>query len=158
MNEQPMMRALEVRRDNPRARRLVEHPVPDLGAGAAVLRVDQVGLSANNVTYAVAGEMLRYWSFFPTEPRWGRLPVWGFATVERSRADGVSEGQRYFGYLPLASHLVVEPDDARPSGFVDAAAHVSTFRLPTTPTGPWRATHCTGPTPRTPRPCCCRST
>jgi hypothetical protein len=43
--------------------------------------------------------------------------------VERSRADGVAEGQRYSGYLPLASHLVVEPDHARPSGFVDAVAH-----------------------------------
>lgn len=123
MTDEMTVRALEVRRDDPRVRRLVEQPLPALDAGSVALRVDKVGLSANNVTYAVTGEALRYWSFFPTLPGWGRLPVWGFATVERSRADGVAEGQRYFGYLPLASHLVVEPDDARPSGFVDAAAH-----------------------------------
>jgi hypothetical protein len=123
MSDEPMMRALELRRDDPRVRRLVEQPMPDLDAGAAMLRVDRVGLSANNVTYAVTGETLRYWSFFPTDQGWGRLPVWGFATVERSRSDGVPEGQRYFGYLPLASHVVVEPSEARASGFVDAVAH-----------------------------------
>jgi hypothetical protein len=33
------------------------------------LRVDRVGLSANKVTYAVLGQPVRYWRFFPPEPR-----------------------------------------------------------------------------------------
>lgn len=37
--------------------------------GEVRLRVDRVGLSANNVTYAVLGQPMRYWQFFPREPR-----------------------------------------------------------------------------------------
>ena len=42
---------------------------PDLSDGEARLRVDRVGLSANNVTYAVLGQPVRYWQFFPPELR-----------------------------------------------------------------------------------------
>ena len=48
---------------------LVYAPMPDLSDGEVRLRVDRVGLSANNVTYAVLGQLLRYWQFFPPEPR-----------------------------------------------------------------------------------------
>ena len=47
---------------------LVYAPMPDLSDGEVRLRVDRVGLSANNVTYAILG-LLRYWQFFPPEPR-----------------------------------------------------------------------------------------
>ena len=48
---------------------LVYAPMPDLSDGEVRLRVDRVGLSANNVTHAVLGQPLRYWQFFPPEPR-----------------------------------------------------------------------------------------
>ena len=48
---------------------LVYAPMPDLSDGEVRLRVDRVGLSANNVTYAVLGQPVRYWQFFPPEPR-----------------------------------------------------------------------------------------
>jgi hypothetical protein len=40
--------------------RRLSTPVPDLAPGEALLRVEKVGLTANNVTYAVLGEALRY--------------------------------------------------------------------------------------------------
>ncbi|MEU4420846.1 DUF2855 family protein [Actinoplanes sp. NPDC024001] len=103
-----------------------ETPVP--GDGEALLRVDRVGLTANNVTYAVLGDALRYWRFFPGEPRglgpeWGLPPVWGFAVVERSAVAGVQVGQRVYGYYPPASHLMVRPERVDATGFRDAAAH-----------------------------------
>jgi hypothetical protein len=69
------------------------------------------------------GEAMSYWDFFPAEDGWGRVPMWGFAEVERSEADGVAAGTRVYGYLPPSSHLVVTPVDADGSGFVDGSPH-----------------------------------
>ncbi|QXC62470.1 DUF2855 family protein [Aquihabitans sp. G128] len=95
--------------------------------GQVLLRVDRVGMSANNVTYAVFGEAMRYWDFFPAADVDGRVqgcvPLWGFATVERSTVDDVAEGTRLYGYLPTSSHLLVQPAKVDEHGFRDASAH-----------------------------------
>jgi Protein of unknown function (DUF2855) len=82
-----------------------------------------VGVTANNVTYAVLGTAFRYWDFFPTEPGWGLVPLWGFADVVASSADGLEVGARVYGYLPPASHLLVRPDRIDARGFRDASPH-----------------------------------
>jgi NADPH:quinone reductase-like Zn-dependent oxidoreductase len=115
--------AFEVRRDDLRQTRLVDAAAPDPADGEAVLRVRSVGLTANNVTYAVFGEAMSYWDFFPAEQGWGRVPMWGFAEVERSNAEGVEPGTRVYGYLPPASELLVTPASASKTGFVDASPH-----------------------------------
>jgi hypothetical protein len=69
------------------------------------------------------GDVMSYWDFFPAEEGWGRVPMWGFAEVERSEVEGVSPGTRLYGYLPPSSHLVVTPADAGERGFVDASPH-----------------------------------
>jgi Protein of unknown function (DUF2855) len=112
-----------VKRDDLRQSRVEESRTPEIEPGQALLRVDTFGLTANNVTYAVMGEAMSYWNFFPAGDGWGRVPMWGFAEVERTEADGVKAGTRLFGYLPPSSHLVVTPADASPSGFVDASPH-----------------------------------
>src|SRR5262245_36108513 len=98
---------LAMARDDLARTTLVESPAPDLAAGEVLLRVDRVGLTANNVTYAVLGETLRYWQFFPPAPRGlgpesGVVPVWGFADVAASTLPEVGVGQRVYGYLPAA--------------------------------------------------------
>jgi hypothetical protein len=85
--------------------------------------VDSFGLTTNNITYAVMGDEMNYWSFFPAEDPWARMPVWGFADVVATQAEGVPEGTRVFGYLPPASHLVVQPDRSDPADFVDSSPH-----------------------------------
>jgi hypothetical protein len=112
-----------VKRDDLRECRIAESGVAELGPGQALLRVDSFGLTANNITYAVFGEAMSYWSFFPADDGWGRVPMWGFAEVEQSEAEGVEPGARLYGYLPPSSHLVVVPADADEHGFVDAAPH-----------------------------------
>ncbi len=97
-----------VKRDELRECRIAEAAAPELEAGQALLRVDTFGMTANNVTYAVFGEAMSYWDFFPAEDGWGRVPIWGFAEVERSEAEGVEPGTRLYGYLPPSSHLVVD--------------------------------------------------
>src|SRR5688572_15112863 len=114
---------LEVRRDDLRTVRWTDEPPEDVDDGQARLRVDRFALTANNVTYAVFGDAMSYWQFFPAEDGWGRVPVWGFADVETSHADALDVGARVYGYFPMATHLVVTPERVTDSGFVDAAPH-----------------------------------
>lgn len=118
--------AFEVKRDDLRDTRLVGGGI-DLGAetaaGRAVVAVDRFALTANNITYAAFGEQMAYWRFFPASDGYGRIPVWGFADVVASGAEGLAEGERLFGYWPMATHCVVEPARLSPRRFVDASAH-----------------------------------
>lgn len=106
---------------------LVEVDTPEPADGQVVLEVDRVGMTANNVTYAVFGDTMRYWEFFPAEPvngvAQGRVPLWGFADVVRSAVAEVDEGTRVYGYLPTSSHLIVEPGKVDERGFRDVSAH-----------------------------------
>ncbi len=96
---------------------------PEPGPGQALLRVERFGLTANNITYAAFGEAMSYWRFFPAEDGWGRMPVWGFASVIAGAVEGLPEGTRVYGYLPPSSVLLVEPSRVGPYGFIDASAH-----------------------------------
>ncbi|MDX8054934.1 DUF2855 family protein [Lentzea sp. BCCO 10_0798] len=88
-----------------------------------LLRVSRVGLTANNVTYGVIGDKIGYWNFFPAGgPGQGVIPLWGFADVVDSTMDALPAGTRVYGYLPMASHLVVRAR-LTSAGFVDTADH-----------------------------------
>lgn len=112
-----------VKRDDLRECRIAEAAVFEPAEGQALLGVRTFGLTANNITYAVMGEAMSYWDFFPADGGWGRVPMWGFAEVERSEAAGVAEGARVYGYLPPSTHLLVTPAGADERGFVDASPH-----------------------------------
>ena len=112
-----------VKRDDLRQCRFVDAPSPQLEPGQALLEVDSFALTSNNVTYAVMGDAMSYWSLFPALDGWGRVPVWGFADVAASTHDALAEGTRVYGYLPPSTHLVVTPDPADERGFVDSAPH-----------------------------------
>lgn len=112
-----------VKRDDLRSCRVAESEPIEVGPGQALLRVDSFGLTANNVTYGLMGEAMSYWDFFPAADGWGRMPVWGFAEVERSEADGVAAGTRVYGYLPPSSQLLVTPASVDDAGFVDGSPH-----------------------------------
>ena len=93
------LRTLEVRRDAWGETRLHERPRPTLGEGDVRIGVDFFALTANNITYAAAGDMLDYWGFFPTDEGWGRIPVMGYGDVLESAHPGVEVGTRVFGCL-----------------------------------------------------------
>jgi hypothetical protein len=128
MSEPPGAAALDfqVRRDDLRVCRFATAPGADavpLAPGEALLRVEAFAFTANNITYAAFGEAMSYWHFFPAPEGWGRIPVWGFAVVERSAHDGLAAGERLYGYLPMSTHLVVRPERVDAGGFSDGAAH-----------------------------------
>jgi len=101
----------------------------DPPAGGVLFRVDRFALTANNITYAVAGDMLDYWGFFPADEGWGRIPVMGFADVLASSHPAVAVGERVFGFFPMSRHLLIEAEREGESVIIDASPHRSAHAL-----------------------------
>ena len=124
---------------------LVDAAPVDPSDGQVVLQVDRVGMTANNVTYAVFGDAMKYWDFFPAGERdgvaYGRVPLWGFAVVERSTVAGVEEGD------PL---LRVPAHEQPPGGRADRCRTEGVPRRePAPPAPPARRTTGSPPRPAT---------
>ncbi|WP_299074028.1 DUF2855 family protein [uncultured Paraglaciecola sp.] len=90
-----------------------------LKSDEVLLESDAFGFSANNITYAVFGDKMGYWGFFPADDTWGIVPMWGFATVRESKHPEVKVGEKVYGYLPMASHLVITAGKTSPTHFFD---------------------------------------
>jgi NADPH:quinone reductase-like Zn-dependent oxidoreductase len=113
-----------VRRDDWRQCRVTSAALPaTLQTGQVLFRVDRFALTANNISYALTGDMLGYWTFFPAEAPWGRLPVMGFADVVRSQHPGFAVGERVFGFFPMSTHLVIDAAEAGAGPLIDGAPH-----------------------------------
>ncbi len=123
MADRPAGLDFEVDKHERQKHRFVDSPVPDLASGQVLFRVDRFALTANNITYAVAGDMLGYWRFFPAEEGWGRVPAMGFADVIESTHPDVAVGTRCFGWYPMSRYLVIQPGKISASQIVDAAPH-----------------------------------
>jgi len=95
---------------------------PELKDGDVALDLGAFAFTANNITYAVAGDMLDYWGFFPAEAPWGRIPVMGYGRVVESRNADVAVGGRYFGFYPMTDRHVVNAEVSS-SGFRDIAPY-----------------------------------
>jgi hypothetical protein len=117
------MREFLISKKDLRETRIVESAPSALADGAVRLKLELFALTANNITYAMMGEgVLGYWDFFPGPEDWGRPPVWGFARVIESKAPGVAEGARFYGYYPISESFDARAI-AKPAGFIDAAPH-----------------------------------
>ncbi|WP_297823898.1 DUF2855 family protein [uncultured Paraglaciecola sp.] len=90
-----------------------------LGTDEVLLKTDSFGFSANNVTYSIFGDKMGYWGFFPANETWGIVPMWGFATVLESNHAEVNVGEKVYGYLPMASHLVITAGKTSSTHFFD---------------------------------------
>jgi Protein of unknown function (DUF2855) len=90
--------------------------------GQALLRVLRFGCTSNSVTYALLGDRLGFTRFFPASVGWARVPAWGIAEVVATRTDTVREGERFFGFCPMAAEMLLTPRPA-PFGVVDVADH-----------------------------------
>jgi hypothetical protein len=106
--------------------KVIETQLPDaatLPDEALLVKVTRFAFTANNITYAVLGDHLKYWSLFPAADGFGNVPVWGFGEVIASKHPNVPTGEILFGYLPMATHLVIEAADVSKRGLRDGAAH-----------------------------------
>jgi hypothetical protein len=106
--------------------KVIETSLPDAAAlpdDALLVKVTRFAFTANNITYAVLGDRLKYWQLFPAPEGFGNVPVWGFGKVIISKHPGIAEDEILFGYFPMATHLVIEAADVTKRGLRDAAAH-----------------------------------
>ena len=123
----------QVRKDNFAEHRLVDSASAakdeSLAAGTVRVKVERFAFTANNITYAVAGDRIGYWQFFPPTgldaDGWGIIPVWGFAEVAASTIDDIPVGERLFGYFPTATIHDMTPTHITRQGFVEGAYHRS---------------------------------
>ena len=125
MNAATTVRTLEVERTNLRSTRVATEDL-SLDDGDVLMAVDEFAITSNNVTYGVAGDMLGYWNFFPPkdgDEQWGRLPAFGHGMVEASAHEGVQAGDKFYGYWPMASHVILSPGGATDAGFSDTSEH-----------------------------------
>lgn len=113
---------LEVRREAISQTRLAREPLPDLDDGQVRVAIERFALTANNVTYAVAGDMLGYWDFYPTDLPWGRVPAMGWARVVESAHPDAPVGSRYYGWFPMA-RFVTTTVAATEQGLRDDGPH-----------------------------------
>lgn len=125
---------LHVRKNDLATTCVVTLPDAPLQDGQIRVRVEHFAYTSNNITYAAFGDAMHYWDFFPVAPdahddgaaaAWGCIPVWGFGQVVESRHAEVTVGQRLYGYWPMASHAVLQPERVSPRGLVDGAPHRS---------------------------------
>lgn len=116
-----------VRKNHLGTTRLHEVLRAELEQGELRLAVEKFALTANNITYAAFGEAMNYWGFYPAEPGWGRIPVWGFGRVIESNCPGILVGERFYGYYPMSSEVTLQPVRLSPAGFMEGAARRATL-------------------------------
>ena len=114
---------LWVNREDLRISRQVISTIPAIVEGQVLVAIDKFGLTANNVSYAVAGDSIGYWGYYPAEDGWGKIPVWGCASVIESSCAEVPVGDRLWGFFPMASHAVLQPGHVHADYFMDLADH-----------------------------------
>ena len=114
---------LWVDRNNYRNTRIVNATLAAPGQGEVLVAIDRFGLTSNNVSYALSGDMIGYWGYYPAEGDWGKVPVWGCANVVASNCADVPVGERLWGFFPMASHAILRPGKVREDQFVDISEH-----------------------------------
>lgn len=118
---------LRVRRDALRDTAVVRRPRAALAAGEIRVAIERMGLTANNVSYAVSGDAIGYWKYFPVSSdaleHWGLVPGWALGDVIESRSETIAVGERLYGFFPMASEVVLSPGEAEADFFMDATAH-----------------------------------
>lgn len=115
---------LEVNKGNLAETRIYKHSISEtLESDEVVLEVDRLALTSNNISYAVAGDMLDYWGFFPAEADWGRIPAMGWARVVASAHPDIEVGERVWGFFPYANYHKIQAGQVNAVSFKDIAPH-----------------------------------
>lgn len=125
---------IAIDRDDIRRAEVAPLALTALGNGQIEVAITSYAMTANNITYAAFGKPIGlfgndqgYWDFFSESGGPGYLPVWGFATVTASNAEGIAVGDEFYGYYPMASHAVLTPARVGPHGFTDVTPHRTTL-------------------------------
>ena len=114
---------LWVDRTDFRKTNVVHRDLEPLKQGQVLAVIDRFSLTSNNVTYAVVGDNIGYWGYYPATDNWGKVPAWGCAHVVESTVSEVPVGECLWGFFPMASHVVLQPGKIRQDQWLDMAEH-----------------------------------
>ncbi|MDG1825313.1 MAG: DUF2855 family protein [Henriciella sp.] len=114
---------LWVNRGDYRETKIVESPGRAITDGEIRVRIEKFGLTSNNVSYAVSGDMIGYWNYYPADDPWGKVPVWGIGEVVESNAFDITVGERLYGFFPMSSEVILTVGSVQPGAFMDASPH-----------------------------------
>ncbi len=124
MTDKSTVHTLEVARDRWAETRIVANPVDDsLAPDEVLFRVDRLALTANNISYASAGDTLGYWGFFPADRGWGRIPAMGWGEVIASKHADIQAGERVWGFFPYTTHLKIQAGKVSQAHFHDVSPY-----------------------------------
>jgi len=92
-----------------------------LDNGEVMIAIDRVALTANSVSYALAGRsgLMRFLDVFPAPEGEGRIPCWGYGEVVFSKHPEVNVGDRVYGFFPVSSHIIVSATAVTAAQFTD---------------------------------------
>jgi hypothetical protein len=94
-----------------------------IGPDQLYVAIESYALTANNITYGVAGDTMKYWNFYPAAAGMGRIPVWGFGKVAQSSRPDVAVGERLYGYWPMSSDVALTIGRATSTALTETSPH-----------------------------------
>jgi hypothetical protein len=103
--------------------RAISAPPVAMGPGQVHVTIESYALTANNVTYGIVGDTMKYWSFYPAVAGLGRIPVWGFGRVASSNRPDVAAGERLYGFWPMSSDALLTIGRATPAAVTETSPH-----------------------------------
>ena len=94
-----------------------------LAPGQVLVAVDKVALTSNSLSYVIGSQsgLMPWLDVFPAPEGYGHIPCWGFGDVVHSNNDQVPEGERLYGFFPIASQIVLDAGKTHKGGFTDIA-------------------------------------
>lgn len=123
------MQTLLVNKNNPADTALIQAKADKLADGHIRVSIGPWALTANNITYIITGEQIGYWKYFAPEAygialeNMGRMPVWGYGTVQESHCPDVPIGTEIYGFFPVADQIDLKPVKLNSLGFQDGTDH-----------------------------------
>ncbi|KAL4876351.1 hypothetical protein BJY04DRAFT_200065 [Aspergillus karnatakaensis] len=91
-------------------------PSTPLAESSIRVRPALLGLTSNNLTYALAGTTLHWWDAYPVpspapapyndQTNWGIVPAWGLATILESTIPSLTPSTTLWGFWPTSSTAV----------------------------------------------------
>jgi len=119
----PKLQELLVERKDLNNSKIVTKRVPKPADGQILVSIDKFGLTSNNVSYGVSGDLIGYWNYFPAQEQWGKIPVWACGNVTESNSDDIKVGERLWGFFPMSSHVILTPGNVVNDQFTDMVSH-----------------------------------
>ena len=117
------MQTLLVNKSDPTDTALIHVDNEALTDGMVRVKIGPWALTANNITYMIAGENFGYWKFFDPKAyrisleNMGRMPVCGYGIVEECLCADVADGTEIYGCFPDADRIDLKPRKLNPLGF-----------------------------------------